>query len=137
MSGPNQYLIKASAVDVNPVGIYIRSGIVPSQLKFPYILGRDLAGRIVACGKNATKFQVGDRVWCVGQGGEGWKGTFAEFAAVDEGWLNPIPEKVSDEAVAAVSPIGITAHSPPDERSRLWNCLAIELACGGKGNYFM
>src|SRR5579859_2008387 len=108
--GPNQYLIKVSAVDVNPVDVYIRSGMVPSQLKFPCILGRDLAGQIVACGKNTTRFQVGDRIWCIGQGSEGRPGTFAEFAAVDEGWLNPIPHKISDEAVVAISLVGITAH---------------------------
>jgi len=108
--GPNQYLIKVSAVDVNPVDIYIRAGMVPNQLKFPYILGRDLAGKIVACGKSATKFRVGDRVWCIGQGWEGRQGTFAEFAAVDEGWLNKIPDNVLDETAAAISLVGVTAH---------------------------
>lgn len=108
--GLTEYLIKVAAVDVNPVDIYIRAGMVPNQLKFPYILGRDLAGKIVACGKSATKFRVGDRVWCVGQGWEGRQGTFAEFAAVDERWLNRIPPNVSDEAAAAISLVGITAH---------------------------
>ena len=108
--GANQYLIKVSAVDVNPVDVYIRGGMVPNQLKFPYILGRDLAGKIVACGKDATKFRVGDRVWCIGQGWEGRAGTFAELAAVDESWLNRIPDNVSDEAAAAISLVGITAH---------------------------
>jgi NADPH2:quinone reductase len=108
--GPTEYLIQVSAVDVNPVDIYIRSGAVPNELNFPYILGRDLAGRIVACGKTEGKFRAGDRVWCIGQGWEGRQGTFAEFAAVDEAWLNRIPDHVSDEAAAAISLVGITAH---------------------------
>jgi NADPH2:quinone reductase len=92
------------------VDIYVRSGAVPNKMNFPYILGRDLAGKIIAAGTNAKKFRVGDRVWCTGQGWDGRPGTSAEFAAVDEQWLNPIPENVSDEEAAAISLVGITAH---------------------------
>ena len=108
--GANQYLIRVTAVDVNPVDIYIRTGAVPTKMNFPYVLGRDLAGKIVGRGRGANKFKVGERVWCIGQGWEGRQGTFAEFAAVDEGWLNCIPDPVSDEDIAAVSLVGITAH---------------------------
>ncbi|MGH8024310.1 MAG: NADPH:quinone reductase [Limisphaerales bacterium] len=106
----SQYLIKVRAVDVNPVDLYIRSGAVPTKMEFPYILGRDLAGEIVGAGSNATRFQTGQRVWCIGQGWEGRPGTFSEFAAVDESWLNPIPDGVSDKEIAAISLVGITAH---------------------------
>ncbi|HEU6449683.1 MAG TPA: NADPH:quinone reductase [Verrucomicrobiae bacterium] len=106
----NQYLIKVAAVDVNPVDLYVRSGAVPNKMNFPYVLGRDLAGKVVAAGSNAKKFRAGDRVWCTGQGWDGRQGTFSELAAVDEQWLNPIPENVSDEEIAAISLVGITAH---------------------------
>jgi NADPH:quinone reductase len=108
--GPGQYFIKVNAVDVNPVDLYIRSGAVPTKMNFPYILGRDLAGKIIGCGRGASKFRVGDRVWCIGQGWDGRQGTFSEFAVVDETWLNPIPENVSDEEAAAISLVGVTAH---------------------------
>jgi NADPH:quinone reductase len=108
--GANQYLIKVNAVDVNPVDIYIRSGTVPTKMNFPYILGRDLAGKIIGTGRNAKKFNVGDRVWAIGQGWDGRQGTFSEFAVVDESWLNPIPGNVSDEDIAAISLVGSTAH---------------------------
>lgn len=106
----NQYLVNVTAVDVNPVDLYVRSGAVPSKMNFPYVLGRDFAGKIVAAGANAKKFKAGDRVWGTGQGWEGRQGTFSEFAVVDENWLNPIPENVSDEEIAAISLAGITAH---------------------------
>ena len=106
----NQYLIKVNAVDVNPVDIYIRNGTVPTKMNFPYILGRDLAGNIIGTGLNAKKFHVGDRVWAIGQGWDGRQGTFSEFAVVDESWLNPIPDNVGDEEIAAISLVGITAH---------------------------
>jgi NADPH2:quinone reductase len=59
---------------------------------------------------NAKRFKTGNRVWCIGQGWDGRPGTFSKFAAVDERWLNPIPGGVSDEDIAAISLVGITAH---------------------------
>lgn len=106
----NQCLVKVTAVDVNPVDIYIRSGAVPTKMNFPYILGRDLAGTVVATGADVKRFKNGDRVWCIGQGWDGRQGTFAEFAAVDEGWLNPTSHNVSDDEAAAISLVGVTAH---------------------------
>ncbi|MGH7952730.1 MAG: NADPH:quinone reductase [Limisphaerales bacterium] len=106
----DQCFVKVAAVDVNPVDLYVRSGAVPTKMNFPYILGRDLAGKIAANGANAKRFKPGDRVWAIGQGWDGRQGTFSEFAAVDENWLNPIPENVTDEEIAAISLVGITAH---------------------------
>lgn len=105
-----QCLIRVTAVDVNPIDVYVRSGMVPAKLPSPYILGRDLAGVVVEAGSGAKQFKPGDRVWASGQGFGGRQGTFAEFAAVEEIALYPIPSGVKDEDVAAVSLVGITAH---------------------------
>ena len=108
--GPTECLIKVTAVDVNPIDTYIRSGLVPAQLSFPFILGRDLAGTVVEAGAKVKRFNPGDRVWATNQGFAGRQGTFSEFAAVDEGWLHPTPVNVKDEDVVAVSLVGVTAH---------------------------
>ncbi|PWU16217.1 MAG: quinone oxidoreductase [Verrucomicrobia bacterium] len=108
--GRKQCLIKVGAVDVNPIDIYIRGGLVPANLSFPYILGRDLAGTVTEIGAAVKGFKAGDRVWATGQGADGRPGTFAEMAAVDEKWLHTIPPNVSDEEIAAVSLVGITAQ---------------------------
>jgi len=108
--GQRQCLIKVAAVDVNPIDIYIRSGAVPSKLTFPFVVGRDLAGTIVETGSGVKSFKPDDRVWATGQGADGRPGTFAEFAAVDERWLNPIPPNVSEEDIVAVSLTGVTAQ---------------------------
>lgn len=105
-----QCLVKVSAVDVNPIDVYVRSGMIPAKLSFPWILGRDLAGTVVEAGQGVKRFKPGDRVWASNQGTDGRPGTFAEFAAVDERWLNPTPANVSDEQVAALALVGITAH---------------------------
>ncbi len=106
----NQCLIKVAGVDVNPIDTYIRSGMIPAKLSFPWILGRDLAGTVVETGAGVKRFKVGDRVWATNQGTDGRPGTFAEFAAVAERWLHPTPAGVSDEDIVAVSLVGITAH---------------------------
>jgi len=106
----SQCLVKVAAVDVNPVDLYIRSGMVPAKLSFPYVMGRDLAGKVVATGAAVKRFKIGDRVWATGQGWDGRQGTFSELAAVDENWLSHLPGNVTEEDIAAVSLVGVTAH---------------------------
>ena len=106
----NQVLVKVQAVAVNPVDTYIRAGMYPMDLPRPFIVGCDLAGVVEATGAAATKFHTGDRVWGSNQGLLGRQGTFAEYAAVDECWLYPTPEEISDQDAAAVALVGITAH---------------------------
>lgn len=105
-----EVLVKVAAVAVNPIDTYIRAGKVAMDLPKPFIIGCDLAGTVQAVGAGTHRFQPGDRVWGSNQGLLGRQGTFAEFACVDERWLYPTPDKVSDEAAAAVALVGITAH---------------------------
>ncbi|MGC8743208.1 MAG: NADPH:quinone reductase [Verrucomicrobiia bacterium] len=105
-----QVLVRVKAVSVNPIDTYIRAGMIQMNIKFPYIIGCDLAGVVEEVGESVTKFKKGDRVWGTNQGLFGRPGTFAEFAAVDEQWLYPIPDRVSDDDAAAIALVGITAH---------------------------
>ena len=132
----NQCLIQVAAVDVNPVDLYIRSGMVPAKLNFPYILGRDLAGKVVATGAAVKRFKIGDRVWATGQGWDGRPGTFSELSAVDESWLNPIPGNVTDEDIVAVSLVGVTAHVGLVARAKLkaGETLFVNGGTGGVGS---
>jgi len=106
----SQVLVKVAAVAVNPVDTYIRAGTVEMDLPMPFILGCDLAGVVEEVGEKAKRFKVGDRVWCSNQGLLGRQGTYAEYAAVEECWLYPTPEEVSDNDAAALAMVGITAH---------------------------
>jgi len=108
--GPTQCLVKVGAVAVNPVDTYIRGGMIQMPLPSPFIVGCDLAGTVVEVGPGVTAFEPGDRVWGSNQGLLGRQGTFAELCAVDECWLYPTPAGVSDEQVAALALVGITAH---------------------------
>lgn len=108
--GPGQVLVKIGAAAVNPIDTYIRSGAVALPIEFPYICGCDLAGTVEAVGEGVSRFSAGDRVWGSNQSLFGRQGSFAEYAAVDEDWLYPTPDSMSDEVAAAGALVGITAH---------------------------
>jgi NADPH2:quinone reductase len=134
--GRKQCLIKVAAVDVNPIDVYIRSGMIPAKLNFPWILGRDLAGTVVEAGPGVKRFKPGDRVWASNQGTDGRPGTFAALAAVDEQWLNPIPAGVSEQDAVALSLVGITAHLglSRDARLKAGETIFVNGGSGGVGS---
>ncbi|MCS7168409.1 MAG: NADPH:quinone reductase, partial [Gemmatales bacterium] len=105
-----EVLVRIAAASLNPIDTYIRAGTVAMPRPSPYIPGCDLAGTVVKLGPGVQRFRVGDRVWGSNQGLFGRQGTFAEYAAVREDWLYPIPPGVSELEAAAVALVGITAH---------------------------
>jgi NADPH2:quinone reductase len=105
-----QVLVRVGAVAVNPVDTYIRSGDIAMDLPTPFVVGCDLAGTVEQVGPEAKRFQPGDRVWGSNQGLLGRQGTFSTYAAVDECWLYPIPDGQTNETMAAIALVGITAH---------------------------
>lgn len=108
--GMGEVLVKVGAVAVNPIDTYIRGGMIAMPLRFPFIVGCDLAGTIETVGRGVRRFKVGDRVWGSNQGLFGRQGTFAEYATVDEKWLYPTPPNESDAEAAAGALVGITAY---------------------------
>jgi len=69
-------------------------------------LGADIAGRVIAIGKNVTRFQPGDAVFGTAKGGTGG---FAECARAPEKALELKPTNISFEEAAAVPIAGLTA----------------------------
>src|SRR6185437_16330678 len=105
-----QVLVRVKAVAVNPIDTYLRAGAVKMELPMPFVVGCDLAGVVERAGPAAKRYPPGTRVWGSNQGLLGRQGTFAEYAAVDERWLYPTPDNVTDEQAAAAALVGITAH---------------------------
>ncbi|MBX6312595.1 MAG: NADPH:quinone reductase [Isosphaeraceae bacterium] len=108
--GQGEVLVRVRASALNPIDLYLRSGLIPMPMAFPYVVGCDLAGTVEAVGPGASRFRVGDRVWGSNQGLLGRQGTAAEYAAVHEDWLYPTPAQLSDIDAAAMALVGITAH---------------------------
>ena len=81
-------------------------------LKHPSILGYDVAGEVVAVGKDVTRFQVRDRVvgFAVGTDGkvnDPAEGAFQEYVVLRPDLTSPIPSSLSYEA-ASVIPLGLS-----------------------------
>ena len=58
--GPGEVRVRHTAIGVNYIDTYHRSGLYP--LPLPAIIGREAAGIVEALGPNVTEFAPGDRV---------------------------------------------------------------------------
>ncbi|RGP81101.1 hypothetical protein FLONG3_748 [Fusarium longipes] len=91
----DEVIIKNHAISLNPVDTAQQKlGTVFPWLKFPAILGCDVAGQVVALGSGITKFKVGDRV--AGSN----MGTFQEYVPVKEYRCLKVPDNISYEEAA-------------------------------------
>lgn len=105
----HQLLVKVSAVVVNPVDTYIRSGTYPIKLPKPYILGRDFVGVVESVGSLVTDFKPKQMVWGTNQGLNGTQGTFSDYVIVDENMTYPLPDHVEPKEAIVVIHSGMTA----------------------------
>ena len=108
--GAGEVRVAVGATSLNPIDLYIRAGIVTMPMRFPYVVGCDLAGTVEKVGPGASRFKVGDRVWGSNQGLLGRPGVTSELAVVSEDWLYPIPANLTDAEAAALALTGLTAH---------------------------
>jgi NADPH:quinone reductase len=132
----SEVLVRITAVALNPIDTYVRSGAVAMKLPRPFIVGCDLAGVVEEAGPEVQSLRPGQRVWGSNQGLLGRQGTFAEHAAVEERWLHRTPPGVSDRDAAAIALVGITAHLGTfrDARLRQGETLFVHGGSGGVGS---
>jgi len=103
--GPTEVLVAVEATAVNHVDTFVRSGRWRTTTPFPFVIGRDLVGRVVDVGPAVTGFRPGDRVWSNSMGHGGRQGVAASLVAVDQERLYPVPDGVDPvDLVAAVHP---------------------------------
>jgi NADPH2:quinone reductase len=101
--GPGQVRIRHTAIGVNFVDIYQRSGLYPMQL--PAIAGNEGAGVVEALGKGVKDLKVGDRVAYTGL-----PGSYCEARIVPADRMVKIPQGISDEQAASMMLKGLTVH---------------------------
>jgi len=106
----NEIAIKNRAVAINPVdyAIQLRGQSLFSHLKYPLILGFDVAGEVLEIGHGVTRFKVGDRVVGAAAGslGNTAEGGFQEYVVLQTSLTSPIPTSLSYET-AVVLPLGL------------------------------
>ena len=110
--GDNEVLVRVKATSVNPVDFKIRSGAAKARMpvEFPAILGRDLSGEVVECGRSVAGFSKGMRVMALANG------TYAEYTVTRADVLAPIPDALSFEQAAAL-PLVVTTGAQLIERA--------------------
>lgn len=102
--GKGQVQIKHTAIGLNFIDCYHRSGLYPVDL--PLIPGSEGVGTIETIGQNVSGFEVGQRVAYAG----GQTGSYSESRNIDAGALIPIPDEIDDRVAAAIMLKGMTAH---------------------------
>jgi NADPH:quinone reductase-like Zn-dependent oxidoreductase len=104
--GPNDLVVDVLCTTVNPVDALIRSGIYRVPIAFPFVIGRDLVGRVAAVGWS-PEFHVGDLVWCNSLGHGGRQGAAAEQVVAPADRLYHLPDGVDPvDAVTVLHPAG-------------------------------
>jgi NADPH:quinone reductase len=96
-------LIRHTAIGVNFIDTYHRSGLYPGPL--PGGLGSEAAGIVEAVGPDVSEVAVGDRVVYTGRPAD----SYSECRNFPAAKLVRIPDAVSDEQAAAVLLKGLTA----------------------------
>jgi NADPH2:quinone reductase len=96
--GPGEALVANTAIGVNYVDIYLRSGQPHSHNpEPPFVPGVNAVGRVLAAGSQVQDLRPGDRVAYVNAG----VGTYCTHAAVNAERLVRMPDGLDDDRVAA------------------------------------
>ena len=100
---PDEVLVRNTAVGLNFVDTYFRSGLYPAAL--PFIPGSEGAGIVEAVGRNVKEFQAGDRVAYADP-----LGAYAEVLLRPADRLVKIPPGITDDLAAALLLKGMTVE---------------------------
>ncbi|MCP9230279.1 quinone oxidoreductase [Mesorhizobium sp. LMG 17147] len=103
--GSGQILVKHSAIGLNFIDVYYRSGLYPPQGGFPLIPGGEAAGVVFKVGSDVDWLKPGDRVaYAV------TTGAYAEQRVIAADRVVKVPDGISDEQAAAMMLKGMTAE---------------------------
>jgi len=102
--GPGEVRLRHTAIGVNYLDTYYRSGAYP--LPLPSGLGSEAAGVVEAVGEGVTTLKVGDRVAY----GAGPIGSYSQARNMPANRLSKLPDTISDETAAAMMLKGMTVR---------------------------
>ncbi len=102
--GPGEVRLRQTAIGVNYIDTYHRSGLYP--LSLPAAIGQEAAGVVEALGPGVTDLGIGDRVAYCG----GAPGAYATHRLMPADKLVPIPAGIDDATAATVMLKGLTVQ---------------------------
>jgi len=103
--GSGEVLIRQTAVGLNFVDTYHRTGQFGHKVSFPMVLGVQGVGVVDAAGPGVEGLKTGDRVTYVGL-----QGAYAETRVVPAERMIGLPDDISDELAAAAFLRALTAE---------------------------
>ena len=113
-AGPGDVLIKVAYAGVNRPDCLQRSGRYPPPPGASPILGLEASGHVVAVGEGVTQWRVGDAVCGLANGG-----AYAEYVAIPQGQVLPVPKGLSLLQAAALPENYFTVWTNVFQRGRL------------------
>jgi NADPH:quinone reductase-like Zn-dependent oxidoreductase len=129
--GPGEVLVRMAATSINPVDWKLRRGDLKAfmPLRFPAILGRDLAGEVVGLGDGVKTRKIGERVLGL------VNHSYAEYVLCKAEDLALIPSGLSFEQAAALPLVVLTGSQLIEKgiRPRSGETVLITGAVGGVG----
>ncbi len=126
--GAGEARVRHTAIGLNFIDIYQRSGLYPMPL--PFTPGQEGAGIVEAVGRGVTNVKPGDRVAYAGL-----TGSYSEAWNLAAARLVKVPKEVSDEQAAAAMLKGMTAHYllHSTYKVRKGDTILVHAAAGGVG----
>ncbi len=127
--GPGEARIRHTAVGLNFVDIYNRSGLYPVQL--PSGLGGEAAGVVEEVGPGVTDLKPGDRIAY----GSAPLGAYAEARLIPAERLIKLPDGIEDKTAAAMMLKGLTVQYLIRQTYRVkpGDTILLHAAAGGIG----
>jgi NADPH:quinone reductase-like Zn-dependent oxidoreductase len=103
VAGQGEVLVRVAAAGVNPIDYKRRAGLTKDfyPLKFPGLIGVDVAGTVINIGPGVEGFSVGDQVFSMADN------TYAELCVVNAAVLAKVPKGL-DLIEAAALPLVTT-----------------------------
>lgn len=103
--GPGEVRIRHTAIGLNFIDTYFRSGLYPSPAGLPFSPGNEGAGIVQSVGDGVAHLNPGDRVAYAGP-----LGAYAQERIVPADNLVVIPDGIDDKTAAAMMLKGMTAQ---------------------------
>jgi NADPH:quinone reductase-like Zn-dependent oxidoreductase len=131
--GEHEILLRVEMAGVGAWDPWVREGrFDDDSTQFPYVMGSDGAGVVVAVGPEVRRLHVGDRVW----GFQLQGGFHAEYVKLHEDGAALIPKGLDPQEAGALGADGITALRGLEDQLQLQRgeSLMIIGASGGIGH---
>ena len=129
---PHDLLVRNASIGVNRADLLHREGAYGhAYFGDADTMGLEIAGTVVAMGREVQGFAVGDRVMGIVGGG-----AYAELSRIDHRMAMPVPAGMDLVAAGAVAEVFVTAHEALFHLARLHagESVLIHAAAGGVGS---